>query len=164
MALSLNNSDRNEFLSIQKNLILFTNKKFKIYDKFKTIRDLIDFTQDDIKHGILPIRVKMYDAANIRDFCNESDFLNPEQKVIAESWSAAYVDNFYIVRHLKNLTILLTGNENKLYGVLGISSGLDEFFPDQTLPMLIGTTLLPFKKKIVYDGFFLIIKFNLGGI
>ena len=41
-----------------------------------------------------------------------------------------------------------------MYGVVGISGGLDKFFPDEALPTLIKTTLLPFKKQIVYDGFF----------
>ena len=70
MALSLNHSDRDEFLYIKKSLILFTNKKFKIYHKFKTTQDIIDLTPEDIQQGILPIREKMYNASHIKDFCN----------------------------------------------------------------------------------------------
>lgn len=163
MTLSLKKSDKDEFLYIQKNLILFTNKKFKIYDKFKTIQDIIDFTQDDIHHGILPIREKMYSLDNIQDFCNQRDILEKEQKNIVTSWSTAYLDDFYILKHLKENTILLTGDEQKLYGVIGISGGLDEFFSEQTLPILIKTTLLPFKNQIVYDGFFSYHNISFGG-
>jgi hypothetical protein len=163
MTLSLKQAGKDEFLYIQKNLILFTNKKFKIYDKFKTIQDLIDFTQDDIHYGILPIREKMYRLDNIQDFCNQNDILEKEQKNIVTNWSAAYFDDFYILRHLKENTILLTGNEQKLYGVVGISSGLDEFFLEQALPILIKTTLLPFKNQIVYDGFFTYHNISFGG-
>lgn len=163
MTLSLNHSDRDEFLKIQRNLILFTNKKFKINDKFKTVQNLLDLSQDDIQHGILPIREKMYDASNIKDFCDQNDILDKNQKSLVESWCMAYTDNFYIVRHLKDNTILLTGNEKKLYGVVGISGGLDEFFPEQTLPILVKITLLPFKEKIVYDGFFSYHNIYFGG-
>ncbi|GEM_PF-6566947 len=163
MTLSLNNSDKDDFLHIQKNLILFTNKKFKIYDKFKTVQDIVDFSQDDIQYGILPIRIKMYDASNINDFCDQSDVLDKNQKLLVESWSVSYTDDFYILKHLKDNTILLTSNEKKLYGVIGISEGLNEFFPEQTLPMLIRTTLLPFKEKIVYDGFFSYHNVHFGG-
>jgi hypothetical protein len=126
MTLSLKNSDKDEFLCIQKNLMLFTNKKFKIYDKFKTVQDLLDFSQDDIQHGILPIRNKMYDASNIKAFCEQNDLLDKDQQSIVKSWSMAYTDDFYIIKHLKDSTILLTGNEKKLYGVVGISGGLDD--------------------------------------
>jgi hypothetical protein len=85
MTLSLKKSDRDEFLYIQKNLILFTNKKFEIYDKFKSISDLMDVSQDDIQKGILSIRKKMYDAKNIKDFCEKSDVLDKEQKTIVSS-------------------------------------------------------------------------------
>jgi hypothetical protein len=93
----------------------------------------------------------------------KNDVIDSIQKTLIKSWSMAYADDFYIVRHLKDNTILLTGNEEKLYGVVGISGGLDEFFPDQALPIVIRTTLLPFKQQIVYDGFFTIHPIHFGG-
>ena len=51
----------------------------------------------------------------------------------------------------------------KSHYLVGISGGLDEFFPEQTLPMLVNITLLPFKEQIVYDGFFSYHKIHFGG-
>jgi hypothetical protein len=163
MALSLNKFDRDEFLYIQKQLILFTNEKFKIYDKFKTLKDIVNLSREDIEQGILPIRKEMYDASHIQDFCEKNNVIEPIQKTLVKSWSMAYTDDFYIVRHLKDSTLLLTGNEKKLYRVVGISNGLNEFFPDQALPIVIRTTLLPFKQQIVYDGFFSFHPIYFGG-
>jgi hypothetical protein len=151
--LSLNDADRDEFLHLQKNLILFTNKKFKLYQKFKSIEDLLDFTQDDVTNGVFPIREKMYQAENLKEFC-DSNKLNNLQREIVNSWSAVYSDEFYVIKHLQNETVLLTGNEKKLYGVVGISNGLNHFFPEGYLPILIKAKLIPFKEKIIYDGFF----------
>jgi hypothetical protein len=72
MELSLSEFDRDEFLHIQKHLILFTNKKFKIYDKFKTIKDISNLSKEDMEQGILPIRKKMYDVNTIQDFCEKN--------------------------------------------------------------------------------------------
>lgn len=84
-------------------------------------------------------------------------------RVLNDTWSTVYSDDFYVIKHLQNETVLLTGNEKKLYGVLGISNGLDHFFPDSYLPILIKTKLIPFKERIIYDGFFASYNVQFGG-
>ncbi len=152
---ALNDTDREEFLHLHKQLILFTNQKYRVYDKFKNPDNVnvSNLSQEDIQKGIFPLREKMYGTEHITDFSRQN-MLTDEQKIIARLWSDAYEEDFYIVKHLKDYTVLLTGNEKKLYGVVGISGGLDDFFPEPALPALIKTTLLPFKQKIIYDGFF----------
>ncbi len=152
--LSLIESDRDEFLYLQKNLILFTNEQFGIYKKFKTIENLNLNDQADIADGIMPIRERMYNEKNLDAFCKANKKLTDQQIEIVYSWRLVYSDNFFIIKHLKNQTVLITSKEDKLYGVVGISSGLDQFFPSECLPIMINAKLLPFKEKIVYDGFF----------
>lgn len=152
--LSLNESDRDEFLFLQKSLILFTNAQMGICNKFKTIEDLNLEDHKDIADGIMPIREKMYDERNLEVFCGAEKTLNEQQIKIVKSWQAVYADDFFIIKHLKDQTVLMTKKEDKLYGVVGISGGLDLFFQNERLPILIHTKLLPFKGKIVYDGFF----------
>jgi len=161
--LSLNDTDRDEFLYLQKHLMLFTNMKFGIYNKFKTIDDLSLPEQEKIQEGIMPIREKMYLAKNIDAFCEQSNKLSNEHVTIVKSWKYVYADDFFILRHLKNETILITKNEDKLYGVIGISGGLNDFFPSEALPIFINTKLLPFKGKIVCDGFFEYHSIHFGG-
>jgi hypothetical protein len=96
----------------------------------------------------------MYHAENIDMFCEQSKWLRDEQATIIKSWKYVYSDYFFILKHLKNETVIITKKEDKLYGIIGISNGLDGFFPNEVLPVFINTKLLPFKDKIVYDGFF----------
>lgn len=44
--LSLNDSDRDEFLFLEKNLMLFIDKKFSIYEKFKTSDNFNKITEN----------------------------------------------------------------------------------------------------------------------
>lgn len=161
--LSLHESDRAEFLFLQKHLVLFTNEQFGIYKKFKTIENLNLKDQTDIANGIMPIREKMYDEKNLEAFCKANKKLNDQQIAIVQSWRLVYSDDFFIIKHLKDQTVLMPKKEDKLYGVVGISGGLDQFFPSECLPLLINTKLLPFKEKIVYDGFFGYHNIHFGG-
>ena len=152
--LALNDDDRKYFLYLQKHLMLFTNKKYNIYDGFKSIEDFNIKSQEAIQKGIMPIREKMYHAKNLDAFCSQNLNFSREQIEIVKSWRFVYAANFFVLKHLKNETVLITEKEDKLYGVHGISGGLDEFFPSESLPIFINTKLLPFKDIIVYDGFF----------
>lgn|SRR3990167_1747755 len=132
--LYLNETDRDEFLFLHKQLMLFTNKQFGIYKKFKSIDDINIKSEADISDGITPIREKMYDEKNITEFCETNKSLTGEQISTVKNWKFVYSDEFFIIKHLKNETVLITTHEDKLYGVLGISGGLDEFFPSNILP------------------------------
>ena len=87
--LSLNESDRDEFLFLQKSLILFTNAQMGICNKFKTIEDLNLEDHKDIADGIMPIREKMYDERNLEVFCGAEKTLNEQQIKIVKSSQAA---------------------------------------------------------------------------
>ena len=141
---------------------MFTNKKFNLYKKFKTIEDITDLDENDIQKGVFPIREKMYQPENLKDFCEQSDELNFTQEGIVRSWQAVYSGDFYVIKHTQNETVLLTADEKKLYGILGISQGLDELFPDACLPMVVKAKLIPFKGKIIYDGFFSFYRMHFG--
>ena len=150
---SLNTSDKEEFLQLQRELILFTNQKLGIYPKFKAQTDLIEPSQEDLKNGLMPIREKMYASKNIDDFC-EHVILTPSQKKHVISWKNVYSGDFFIVKYLKDYAVLLDAKSEKLYGVIGIHNGFDFFFPNQYLPMLVQLKLLSFNDLIVFDGFF----------
>ena len=57
---------------------------------------------------------------------------------------------FFIERLLKNHAIFI--QEDKVYGVLGLTQGLDKVTDYADLPLYVDAVLLPFKGKIVYDG------------
>lgn len=154
MMRTLTDVDKEKFLYLHRGLMAFTSGAFNIYNKFKSVEDLRTLSKDDLQKGVIPIRKVMYKSENIANFINKTTNLTTEEKDLMYSWQYAYSDRFFVVKHLEDNTILLTSEENKLYGILGISNGLDEMIPDQVLPAFIDTTLLPFKQQIIYDGFF----------
>jgi hypothetical protein len=82
--------------------------------------------------------------------------LEPLEKAILFSWRENFVkSNFFIVKHLKNYSVFLSGEKDpKLYGVIGISDSIENTFPFISLPIILKTVLLPFKESIIYHSLF----------
>ncbi len=58
------------FFTLHRRLILFTNNKYKICKSFQSIEDIENLGDQDIKNYINPIREKMYQRDNIKQFCD----------------------------------------------------------------------------------------------
>ncbi len=60
---------------------------------------------------------------------------------------------FYLMRYLKKYAVFMSTKEaDHLYGVLGLYDSFDTLLGGQPLPVLLKTTLLPFKGRTIYDG------------
>lgn len=72
---------------------------------------------------------------------------------LVESWQYRLAGNFFVVRALKNYTVLLTdfAPHARAYGVVGLTDSMAEtmILP---LPVYIQTVLLPFEDRIIYDS------------
>lgn len=78
--------------------------------------------------------------------------LPPEDLALMGSWSRRIVGQYYIYRHLKKHTVVLTASgKARAYGVLGLVSPLSEVVRQQP-PVLVNLVLLPFEDRITYDG------------
>ncbi|HPO50769.1 MAG TPA: hypothetical protein PLO89_10620 [Spirochaetota bacterium] len=148
--------DKNEleiFFDLYFNLLFFTNRKKNI---IKNVNSLTD-TKLLEKNDCFKIKnVTFSDAQIILDFIEENRNNYSKDKIeILENWSKYFVRNkFFIVKHTKSFTVFMDSNDRKkIYSVVGLTSSLEEMFPKSYLPALINTILLPFKNKIVYDGF-----------
>jgi hypothetical protein len=79
--------------------------------------------------------------------------LSEEDLALVESWQYRLAGNFFVVRPLKNYTVLLTdyASHARAYGVVGLSDSVAEtmILP---LPVYIQTVLLPFENRIIYDS------------
>lgn len=76
-----------------------------------------------------------------------------EDLALVESWQYRLVGNFFVVRALKDYTVLLTDDapHARAYGVVGLTDSVAEtmILP---LPVYIQTVLLPFENGIIYDS------------
>ena len=75
-----------------------------------------------------------------------------EDLALVESWQYRLAGKFFVVRALKNYTVLLTDDapHARAYGVVGLTDSVAEtmILP---LPVYIQTVLLPFEDRIIYD-------------
>ncbi|MFN3649753.1 MAG: hypothetical protein ACK47B_09230 [Armatimonadota bacterium] len=78
--------------------------------------------------------------------------LAPADLALVESWRRRVAGRFYLYRHLKKHTVVLSANGvPRAYGVLGLVSPLSEV-ARQPPPVLVEMVLLPFEDRITYDG------------
>lgn len=78
--------------------------------------------------------------------------LSRDDMALVESWKHRVEHNFFVFRHLKKYTIFIDGGSPaRAYGVLGITSGLEEVVGPY-LPIYVKAVLIPFEGRIIYDG------------
>ena len=147
----LSEEDRQLFYRVHPVLLHYANQQLKIQPDLKTLEAFM----------VAPMAKKqrvweeVYNHPDlIRSFLEENPAgLSPEDLSIARQWTDFIRGDFFIIRHLKNYTVFLDeGEPAKAYGVLGLSSGVDEVVGPY-LPLRVRAVLLPFKDRIIYDGF-----------
>lgn len=146
------------FLKLHRSLMCFTNDKYNIYPKLKSVSDFQDLDDEAMNQGIPAIRKKMYDASNIKDFCDKNPYdLREKDLSVIHQWKSRVEIVGFLVKHLRDYSVVmappLPKKDDRLYGVKGISNSLEVFVPSNYLPYQAQLILLPFLGHIIYDGF-----------
>jgi hypothetical protein len=146
--MKLTTKEADLFFELTWSLQFFVNTKLNIIPDIQSCKDYTDLPQED-KYKV---RETMYDQPDlIDDYISQNpDQFDDEKLKIVKQWQHFIRGQFYIERFLKSHAIFI--GEDKVYGVLGLYQGFDEFFHKSHLPICIKTVLLPFQGKIVYDG------------
>lgn len=142
--------DAEYFDDLFKKFILHCNKKLKILKNFDEKDDFLKTTPEKQ----MELRKKIYEKMNfyLDDFINSG--LNNEESEIVKSWKHHVKSRFIMYKHLSNYTIFIDTNDNKVYGIFGILTDLEDLIPDYALPIMLETVILPFKNQITYSGIF----------
>ena len=99
----------------------------------------------------------------INDYVKENpELLSSNNLDIVLGWKRFIKGEFFILRHLKKYTIFI-GNDNQVYGVIGLFDSIEDIVPVNSLPIMAETVLLPFKGRIVYDGLLRSYNLSFGG-
>ncbi|MCP4754558.1 MAG: hypothetical protein GY866_27055 [Proteobacteria bacterium] len=149
----LNESDQELFYKIHKNLMLFANQKENIVDSFDTVDDW--FAGDsDFLGQIGELRKHVYtDPKYIDKFIKQNPIgFSSDELELAGNWKNAVFGSFTLFRHLKKHSIFVQDEARCVYGVLGVSSPLEDIIPKSRLPLMCDTAIIPFKNRIVFDG------------
>ncbi|MEZ4981543.1 MAG: hypothetical protein R2769_08155 [Saprospiraceae bacterium] len=80
-----------------------------------------------------------------------SNKLTDEEVSILSGFKKIITSDFIIFKCLTNNAIFIDPNNDRFYAVKALGDRFDHFF--NRFPVLVTTSILPFNKQIVYDGF-----------
>jgi len=158
---TLSKEDALLFHKLMNSLLFFVNKKTGIIKNATTLKDL--FNRDIAETQ--PIRKKIFsDKYNFMDtYIRENpDTLNQEELKIIASWKKYETDKFIVIKHVKEYSLFFNPDNQKVYGVKGITDSFEEKFRGYA-PVMVDITLIPFKEHLIYDGLFAPYNISFGG-
>lgn len=149
--MKLAQEDLELFIKLHSALLVYANRQLKVVDGVKTLRG---FMNSGIERQV-KIRNALHDnMALIDSFVKENpfDFSVDELEIVA-GWRHLVKGTFYLFRYLKKHAIFLVDSTPpRAYGVLALTDTFEELL-GRVPPIRLEAVLLPFKGRIVYDGF-----------
>lgn len=147
--MTLTDKEYKEFLKTHLGLLFYVGHKKNILPKDLTIKNFLDLNlQIKFKcREVLfenEILVDEYIASNF-------DNLTTDQVKILNGFKKKIKSSFVIFKCLTNYAIFIDTKDNRFYAVKALGDSFETFF--HNFPVNISTTLIPFKDKIIYDGF-----------
>ena len=136
------------FYKIYFALLEFTNKKYAINPRLKI------YNQNGVNPFELNDIVEKYWAnksALTMEFCLANPYnFTKEELSLATEFSKGIRDIFIISRYELEYTAFMS--KDRIYMVKGLNDNIDNVIPNDELPYVVNTSLIPFKGFIVYDG------------
>jgi hypothetical protein len=135
-------------------LLAYTNRQRQVVENVATVGDIHKLGKAGTA-SIMKIRDALYAHSKVLDqFVVENpENFAPEELDIIASWKHRVSGEFYLMRYLKKYAVFMPAKKSDhLYGVLGLYDPIEAVVCGQPLPVLLKTTLLPFKGQIIYDG------------
>jgi len=158
--MKLNAEEAELFFELAWAVQFYVNTQKTVIADLRSIKEFIELPQEQKQL----VRDALYDFPElIDDYVSENpDKLDEGKLRIVKRWKSHVRGDFYIERYLKKYAVFIGGNNN-VYGVLALHRRFDDMFPKNYLPTYIKTVLLPFRDKIVYDGFMQVYSISFGG-
>ncbi len=144
--MNLSTSETDLFYKLHGSLLAFANRELKIMPP--------DIAPDQVRKQPLEQVVKLRDACYGRpDLLQQYLAANPDRFPTAEllivaSWRLHIAGDFYIMKHLKSYSVLMSAKEpTRLYGVVGLYDPLEVVIRGAPPPVLVKAVLLPFRDR-----------------
>ncbi len=147
--MQLNKHESELFYRLRFGLLAYVNNKLSIRGRIDSIDDFkkVDMDEKTKIRDSLYKNIELIDRF-IQD--NPFDFGGDELQIIS-SWRHFVEGKFIILKYLKKYTAFLSyDSPSKVYGVLSLTDSFLEMIGPP--PVMMQTTLLPFKGRIIYDG------------
>ena len=138
--------DARRCLSLLEKLDLFTAENSNIFKRGERI------VVDDMSEIILKAREHWQNNPEfIEKFIASNKSLKDNQIEALKSWKNRKRSQFMIVKYCPRYAVLASIEDEKYYGVLALSDSFHTLLPMDP-PVVIETSLLPYKGQIVWDG------------
>jgi hypothetical protein len=151
IVLKLSTAETELFYKLHNLWLAFANRELQIMPK--------DIPAEQIRRQPIELVARLRDAAYARPdlleqyLADNPDRLPPDELLIVAGWRHRLEGEFYIMRHLKAYSVLMSLMEPiHLYGVLGLYDPIEVVLGGAPLPVLVEAVLLPFRDRIIYDG------------
>jgi hypothetical protein len=147
--MTLTDKEYKEFLRTHLDLLFYVGRENKIISDNITF---VDFVELDFKIKLKCRDILLENEKLLSDYLSMNfERLTTEEIKILTGFKKKITGDFIIFKCLSNNAIFLDTKENKFYAVKALGDRFDKFF--DKFPVLIKTTLLPYKDQIIYDGF-----------
>jgi len=145
----LSDEDANLFFKLMWGLQFYVNEQRQILPHVKSVEEYGPASSLDK----VQVRDALWENPDLIDtYVKENpNGLSEEELAIVLKWKGFVPDTFQIFRQLKEHAIFI-GEHAEVYGVVGLTDGLEEVLYGQPLPIMAQAVLLPFKGKVIYDG------------
>lgn len=149
----LSEKDGKLFYELWLPLLDYVNEKYKVNKKLRNMADARTLNPEEVKE----IADVLWNHVDIIDqYLDECATEMPDDhRQIISGWKYCLQGKFVLERNLKKGSILISGEDEKVYQVQGIISSFEEMFPSASLPVLMDATLIPFRDVIITDGLFM---------
>ncbi len=149
--MQLSIADVELFFRLQRSLMSFVNQRLQVVSETvatpEAFLSLPPETRLELHEALLEHRDLIDDFAD----ANPSG-LDEAELAIVRSWRDLVAGSFFAFRQLRDHMIFLSEDEPVVaYGVVALFTPFEDLIGTH-LPVMLDTTLLPFKGRIVYDG------------
>lgn len=147
--MTLTPKEYKEFLKTHLDLLFYVGHKKSVLSKDLNLKSFLNLGFQ-IK---FKCRESLFEDESIIDEYITLNFeqLTTDQIKILSGFKNKIRSTFVIFKCLTNHAIFIDTKDNKFYAVKALGDSFDTFFDN--FPVSISTTLIPFKDKIIYDGF-----------
>ncbi len=147
--MTLSNADYFDYISAHLNLLYFVGQQSTLVPKNMDFEAFVD--------------AELALKASCRDhFLNHIGFLDDyfsakagqlsdEEISTLSGFRKAVTGDFFIYKCMANFALFLETKTNKFYAVKALRDPFDRFFG--LFPVIVSTTILPYRGMIIYDGF-----------
>ena len=148
--MTLTDIEYKQYLNVNLRLLFFAGHQLNIVSKKTNFKQFLDLDLN-IK---FQCRQELAKNPSILDNYIQlffEEFTEEEIKIL-NAFKKQIKSKFIILKCLTNYAIFMDTNSDDTYAVKALGDPFDYMF--DSFPVLVTTAILPFKDKIIYDGFF----------